>query len=903
MQPRPSPDLPRRRLLARCVDAHARVVRLIARPGWGKTTFARQIAAAYGEFAVVDCHGTTSGEQLDEQLAHAVACGHDCVVIDSAERLADVPGAFERLRRLLDEHSAKQRFIVASRVEIPIGAGRAVSPHDVLTLRPADLAFDAAEIRDVFAGASVAELLLQRVIVLSLGWPIAVFLFARLAREGQLAAAVADLSHPLLDDLFEYVQRETLVAWTPDERAGIAAAVAIPNATVEDVENAVGEAARRAVDALASRAGLEVRADGRYVVPELVTATVRRFLRDDVDRARDAALRAAVASGARLRAAQIRSANGDYDGAVDEMEALGVPPADPAPSPSYTALAKSLPPAALLRSRNVLVSVLAERETQANPYPLWLVVERFSPTLQRDSDPELVAGNRAAYAVLLRMLERPREARVVLEKALALGDPSPERTAMLTANLAAVVAIAGDVDAADALLARAGVPLEGPTLFPIERFEVEIMRNRLRGDAARRRATCARNIDEARFAGTAAHGHALRFLAATAWLDGDDAAAAAALDTRNQLVEAMPWESRQVGAALPPLDAPLKYLDRGLCLWYTSVALLEDDPDTARRFVQVALDGFAEIGVPFLDAIAALVAAALPGDDAPALVARARADAATIGEPAFTAAVEAIAEERYAEAGMLLPIARRIESGRAMRSSSTRVCVLEGRVLDGTERLPLRERELELVLALALERRPLTREALVSRLWPDVAHDEANAALRTAVYRLRKQLRNPAAVVSTAAGYRLAATIPVDLHEAEQFVAGARRLGALNDRERARLTSLLDRLSHGLPTIYARWDWFAPYEQRTRDLLHDAGIALANDDLRRGDTGAALARAETLLRADALDEPANEIAIRAHVAAGRKSEALRRYRRYRDALYREYGVAPDAELTSLLETS
>jgi len=56
-----------------------------------------------------------------------------------------------------------------------------------------------------------------------------------------------------------------------------------------------------------------------------------------------------------------------------------------------------------------------------------------------------------------------------------------------------------------------------------------------------------------------------------------------------------------------------------------------------------------------------------------------------------------------------------------------------------------------------------------------------------------------------------------------------------------------------------------------------------------------------LLRADALDEPANEIVIRAHVAAGRKSEALRRYRRYRDALQREYGVAPDAHLTRLLD--
>ena len=237
-------------------------------------------------------------------------------------------------------------------------------------------------------------------------------------------------------------------------------------------------------------------------------------------------------------------------------------------------------------------------------------------------------------------------------------------------------------------------------------------------------------------------------------------------------------------------------------------------PEIARRLVQVALDGLARIGEPYLDAVAALVAASLPGDDVAALVARARTGAATIGEPAFAAAVDAVVDGRYGDAGMLLPLARRIERSRATRTSATRVAVLEGRVMIGAEIVPLRERELELVVALALERRPLTREMLVSRLWPEVTSDEANAALRTAIYRLRKQLGDSSAVVSTAAGYQLAQTIPVDLLEAEQFVSAARRLGALSDRERARLTALLELLSSGLPTVYARWDWFAPYEQR-----------------------------------------------------------------------------------------
>jgi DNA-binding SARP family transcriptional activator len=438
-------------------------------------------------------------------------------------------------------------------------------------------------------------------------------------------------------------------------------------------------------------------------------------------------------------------------------------------------------------------------------------------------------------------------------------------------------------------------------VFPCERFDVEVMRNRLRAGAVQRRAGFERNVAAARFAGPGAHVQALRALAAGAWLDGDDAAAAAAIETSNRIADAQPGERRRVRSHRPQLDTPIDRYDRWLCVWYVSAALLEDDPEIARRLVQVALDGLARIGEPYLDAVAALVAASLPGDDAAALVARARTGAATIGEPAFAAAVDAVVDARYGDATMLLPLARRIERSRATRTSATRVAVLEGRVVIGAEIVPLRERELELVVALALERRPLTRETLVSRLWPDVTPDEANAALRTAIYRLRKQLGDSSAVVSTAAGYQLAQTIPVDLLEAEQFVSAARRLGALSDRERARLTALLELLSSGLPTMYARWDWFAPYEQRTRDLLHDAGVALAEDDLRRGDSTAALGPAEMLLRADALDEPANEIVIRAHVAAGRKSEALRRYRRYRDALQREYGIAPDAQLSRLLD--
>jgi hypothetical protein len=458
-------DLPRRRLLERCLKADARVVRLISRPGWGKTTFARQIAAAYGDFALVECGDATSAAELGELLAQAFSRDPQSVVVDNVERVADLPDAVAGLRRVVEDASAGRRFVIASRVEVGLGAGRAVAPHQVVTLGAPDLAFDPAEIREVFAGLEVTEPELERVVTLTRGWAIGVFLFARLARDGRLSDALADLTHPALDDLYTYAGRETLSAWTADERAGIAAAVAIPQATPREIEAAVGEPARRALEAAATRLGPVQLIDGRFVVPELPTAAVNRFLAVEMARAREAAIGQAVAAGAHLRAAQIRCAGGDYAGAVAAMETLGLFAPGAQHSPSYAALAKSIPAPELLASRNVLLAVLADRETQANPFALLAAVERFAGELRLDSDPEAIAGTRTALGALLRMTERRHEARIVLETQLGLGDASPERTAIVLANLAAVVGVAGDVDAADALLARAGVPLEGPTCF------------------------------------------------------------------------------------------------------------------------------------------------------------------------------------------------------------------------------------------------------------------------------------------------------------------------------------------------------------------------------------------------------------------------------------------------------
>ena len=124
--------------------------------------------------------------------------------MDNVERVPDLPDAVAGLRRTVEDANADRRFIIASRLEIGLGAGRAVAPHQVVSLGAGDLAFDPAEIREVFAGLEVSESELERVITLTRGWAIGIFLFARLARDGRLADALANITHPALDDLYTY---------------------------------------------------------------------------------------------------------------------------------------------------------------------------------------------------------------------------------------------------------------------------------------------------------------------------------------------------------------------------------------------------------------------------------------------------------------------------------------------------------------------------------------------------------------------------------------------------------------------------------------------------------------------------------------------------------------------------
>src|SRR5947209_19997704 len=103
-------------------------------------------------------------------------------------------------------------------------------------------------------------------------------------------------------------------------------------------------------------------------------------------------------------------------------------------------------------------------------------------------------------------------------------------------------------------------------------------------------------------------------------------------------------------------------------------------------------------------------------------------------------------------------------------NSQVQVEVLSGRALvDGVE-IVLTGSQRLLVCALARCRHPVDREHLEAMFWPDDEPERARNLLNIAVCRLRKRM-GEAAIVQSAAGYRLGDVVTVDLWEIEPFVA------------------------------------------------------------------------------------------------------------------------------------
>ncbi len=201
-----------------------------------------------------------------------------------------------------------------------------------------------------------------------------------------------------------------------------------------------------------------------------------------------------------------------------------------------------------------------------------------------------------------------------------------------------------------------------------------------------------------------------------------------------------------------------------------------------------------------------------------------------------------------------------------------------------------------LLAFLAVRDQRLRRDLVAGMLWPEVADEQANASLRSAISRLDTPVRK--AVTVTAHDLGLAEGVIVDVHHSQAL---AHRL---IDRDAPRSESdiaanAVSALSADLlPGWYDDWaviaaeDW---HQLRIHALEAVAARLTAADRLAEA-ADAALAA----VRAEPLRESARAALIRIHMAEGNQYEATGEYERYRVLLRAELGVEPTSRLTQLL---
>jgi DNA-binding SARP family transcriptional activator len=209
------------------------------------------------------------------------------------------------------------------------------------------------------------------------------------------------------------------------------------------------------------------------------------------------------------------------------------------------------------------------------------------------------------------------------------------------------------------------------------------------------------------------------------------------------------------------------------------------------------------------------------------------------------------------------------------------------RTADGREVRLVGRHAQALFTLLAMTRRPRTREAIATDLWPE-SLIAATGPLRQALYQLRTAL--------AAAGLDLDAVLEADAEtvglrpEAIRSLDVAAFEACMDDPMCAaeRAVEMYDGdLAEGLGH-----DCFAAERERLADHFEDALAIVAARRLDAGDVEGARSAAERLIARDPLREEAHQVLIAVHGLAGTRSQVVRQYRRLCDVLVRELDEAP-----------
>ncbi|MGH8932085.1 MAG: AfsR/SARP family transcriptional regulator [Egibacteraceae bacterium] len=197
---------------------------------------------------------------------------------------------------------------------------------------------------------------------------------------------------------------------------------------------------------------------------------------------------------------------------------------------------------------------------------------------------------------------------------------------------------------------------------------------------------------------------------------------------------------------------------------------------------------------------------------------------------------------------------------------------------------------------LALHGRPLLRAFVAGSLWADTTERRAGANLRSALWRLN--LPGHRSVDATATYVQLCPDVGVDLRQTEALARGIVDQQVRCDHLEFAEVSLSGDL---LPDWYD--DWVLIERERFHQLRLHALESLCDQLTAAGRYSQAIDAGLTAIAGEPLRESAHRALIRAYLAEGNLSEALRQYHAYRRLLHDQLAVSPSPQMEALIQGS
>lgn len=935
-------ELPRNRILNRLIQSRAKVIWLTASAGYGKSTVARQFASRFPVRFVCDCAGVRDAIDLAARIRESLAAGderrlavlssekiagsrnidhwidsaladwrarprHSIFIFENAESIAEIADALDLVRRLQGHSQPSQALVICSRSDLQSGYVRGTLPHETMILREADLAFDSLEISSLLAEQSLQRGQEQRVAEASQGWPIAVLLLARFAREGRLDEYLDRLEAVAADALERYVVNEIVSGLSEKQSALMVAIAAVPNPSVDDIRLLFPQVDRddlfRAARTLPF---VTIADDGAINIHPLISAAIRQHNEPKLQGLVRSLACACQSAGRFGRAGLLFLSVGDRDAAISAIEPEGALFLF-TPSIDYATVVQNVDVDTLLRHPAVWAASVPCRAPIITKQH-WLDEAIFVwSNLSGDTSDVVRLEVASAYANALANLGRFDEGLRVLE------DAARVRKSQLTTGEVFLESMLKS-----SLFSRKGMGKEAMRLY---RDILPICTSRssevlLVTDIAAREA----RADGNRCLERATVDHALRVAEASrlplaicypyieaafgAWLAGEDDLC---MRYVSELLERHPPSMRPavdlfLACAQGALDSIEESTEhpRHRCYGYL-MATGRTSGEQRKEFAWRALQA-ADLCGEFLNRVIARVAYSTVHPNKTKQFLREALEIARRSDSEnLIRSVEDVRKGRWANS-MFAPLIRRLKSKVVKSSAAVRINVLSNRVLIDNEQISLTDRESELLMYLAAAHRAVAVDELAEVLWPDSDRDVRDTGLRVYINRIRTKLGAKGVVLSSPGEYHLSEDVAIDVVEITAHLSAMRRATALLESELQALNNDFECLCRPRPPAMLVWRWFPIKAQDYQQMARDIGIRLAQAASERNGFETTLNCARMLLQSDPCDETACEIAIRAHLAKGDKAGATLELRRFAETLKQELGTVPSAHLDALVRT-